>query len=83
MIVVSDHNENSIKNQVIVDATPELHWYTLMGRWCCGCGWDAMKDWPDGGGYSDYTPWLIFKNHVKEKHGIDVKVHELLRNKKK
>ena len=74
MIIISNENENVRNTSKIIDKTPQLEWYSLMGRPCCGCGWDAMKDWPKGGGYMDHTPWIVFKNHVKEKHGLDVKV---------
>jgi len=47
-----------------------------MGRPICGCGWSAIEDWPDGGGYSDHTPYLIFLMHVKDKHKLDIKPHE-------
>ena len=85
MSIIIEPNENSRINQKIVRKTPQLKWGWMMGRPICGgasfgtdegmgCGWSAIKDWPDGGGYIDHTPWLVFKNHVKEKHGIDVNV---------
>ena len=76
MIIVSSNNENVVNTSRIIDKTPELNWYYIMGRPICGCGWSAIEDWKKGGGYIDHTPWMVFKMHVQEKHGKVVKVFD-------
>ena len=82
MSIIIDRNENAELNQKIISKSKHVcEWGFMMGRPVCmgpkevhEHWWSGMDDWPDGGGYIDHTPWLVFKNHIKEKHGLDIKV---------
>jgi len=69
-------NDTELNDIIIKKSQDVCNWRYLMGRPICGCGWSAIEDWPDGGGYSDHTPYLIFLMHVKDKHKLDIKPHE-------